>query len=96
MTPEEIFCANGSNEVLQCLMLAYGGPGRKALVFEPTYALHSHISRLTGTQVVEGGRDEAFCIDADDAVIEYARRVMADGPCMPGATSPHDPVSGTA
>ena len=67
VTPEEVFCANGSNEVLQCLMLAYGGPGRKALVFEPTYALHSHISRLTGTQVVEGGRDEAFCIDADDA-----------------------------
>ena len=66
-TPEEVFCANGSNEVLQCLLLAYGGPGRKAAVFEPTYALHSHISRLTGTTVVEGGRTEDFRIDPDEA-----------------------------
>ncbi len=65
--PEEVFCANGSNEVLQCLLLAYGGPGRKAALFEPTYALHSHISRLTGTEVVEGGRTEDFRIDVDEA-----------------------------
>ncbi len=65
--PDEVFCANGSNEVLQCLLLAYGGPGRKAALFEPTYALHSHISRLTGTTVVEGGRTEDFRIDLDDA-----------------------------
>ena len=41
--PARVFCANGSNEVLQTLLLTYGGPGRRALVFEPTYALHSHI-----------------------------------------------------
>ena len=63
VTPEEVFCANGSNEVLQCLLLAYGGPGRSAGVFEPTYALHSHISRLTGTRVIEGHRTEDFRID---------------------------------
>ncbi len=68
VTPEEVFCANGSNEVLQSLLLAYGGPGRRACVFEPTYALHSHISRLTGTSVVEGGRTEDFRIDPADAV----------------------------
>jgi histidinol-phosphate aminotransferase len=67
VTPAEVFCANGSNEVLQCLLLAYGGPGRRAAVFEPTYALHSHISRLTGTTVVEGGRTEDFRIDVDEA-----------------------------
>ncbi len=49
---DRIFCANGSNEVLQCLLLAYGGPGRRALLFEPTYTLHDHISRLTGTEVM--------------------------------------------
>ena len=54
VTPDEIFCANGSNEVLQSLLLAFGGPGRRALLFEPTYALHSHIARITGTEVVEG------------------------------------------
>ena len=52
--PDEVFCANGSNEVLQCLLLAFGGPGPPRLVFEPTYALHSHIARITGTEVVEG------------------------------------------
>ena len=54
VSPDEVFCANGSNEVLQCLLLAFGGPGRRALLFEPTYALHSHIARITGTAVVEG------------------------------------------
>jgi len=73
VTPEEVFCANGSNEVLQCLLLAYGGPGRRAAVFEPTYALHSHISRLTGTTVVEGGRTEDFRIDPETARALLAR-----------------------
>jgi histidinol-phosphate aminotransferase len=63
VTPDEVFCANGSNEVLQSLLLAFGGPGRRAALFEPTYALHSHISRLTGTTVIEGQRTEDFRID---------------------------------
>ncbi len=64
-----LFCANGSNEVLQTIMLAYGGPGRRALVFEPTYALHAHISRITGTGVVEGERDEVFRLDPDAVTV---------------------------
>ena len=68
VTAAEVFCANGSNEVLQSLLLAFGGPGRAALLFEPTYALHSHIARVTGTQVVEGGRDDDFQIDLNDAI----------------------------
>jgi histidinol-phosphate aminotransferase len=73
VTPDEVFCANGSNEVLQCLLLAFGGPGRSALVFEPTYALHSHISRITGTAIVTGGRDDDFQIDTRDAGALIAR-----------------------
>ncbi len=73
VSPEEVFCANGSNEVLQCLLLAYGGPGRRACVFEPTYALHSHISRLTGTALTEGGRTEDFRIDPAAASSLLAR-----------------------
>lgn len=65
--PPRIFCANGSNEVLQTLLLTYGGPGRRALVFEPTYALHSHICRLTGTDVIVGARRDDFGIDPDAA-----------------------------
>jgi histidinol-phosphate aminotransferase len=65
-TAEQVFAANGSNEVLQTLCLAYGGAGRTALVFEPTYALHAHIARLTGTQVVEGERADDFTLDLDE------------------------------
>jgi histidinol-phosphate aminotransferase len=65
--PVRVFCANGSNEVLQTLLLTYGGHGRRALVFEPTYALHSHIARITGTEVVTGPRDDDFHVDAATA-----------------------------
>jgi histidinol-phosphate aminotransferase len=49
---EGTWAANGSNELLQQLLLAFAGPGRSALVVEPTYAMHSLIARATGTQVV--------------------------------------------
>ena len=58
--PEQVFAANGSNEVLQSICLAYGGAGRKAAMFEPTYALHSHIAHLTGTEVVAGSKTAGF------------------------------------
>jgi len=61
--PDQIFCANGSNEVLQCLCLAYGGHGRRVATFEPTYALHTHIAHLTGTGTVEVGRRADFTLD---------------------------------
>ncbi len=67
VTPQEIFCANGSNEVLQCLLLAFGGPGRRAAVFEPTYQLHSHIARLTMTEVVAGTRRADLLVDPGEA-----------------------------
>jgi len=62
-----IFPANGSNEVLQTLLLTYAGSGRRALLFEPTYALHAHLARITATEVIEGERDEAMTIDLDSA-----------------------------
>ena len=60
---ERLFCANGSNEVLQTLLLTYGGPGRRIVTFEPTYALHAHIANITGTEVVTGERRADFTID---------------------------------
>ena len=86
--PEQVFAANGSNEVLQTLLLAYGGPGRRAAVWEPTYALHSHISRLTGTEVVEGERAADFAIDLDEV-----RRVVAGArPSVSFLCSPNNPT----
>ncbi len=74
-TLDRIFCANGSNEVLQSVLLAYGGAARTAATFEPTYALHAHIARVTGTAVAQGDRDGDFRLDLDevDRVLDAAR-----------------------
>ena len=78
VSPEEVFCANGSNEVLQCLLLAYGGAGRRVAVFEPTYALHSHIASLTATEVASTWRDAEYRLDLReaDALIARAKPVI--------------------
>ncbi len=57
VAPGQVFAANGSNEVLQSLHLAYGGPGRSAAVFDPTYAMYAQIAKTTGTSVLRGTRD---------------------------------------
>lgn len=85
--PAMVFVANGSNEVLQTVLLAYGGPGRAAAIFEPTYALHSHISRLTGTGVLVGERDEAFALDGAEI-----GRVWDLGPDVVFLCSPNNPT----
>ncbi len=48
---EGIWAANGSNEIITQLLQAYGGPGRRAVTFEPTYLLHSRLCWLTGTDL---------------------------------------------
>ena len=88
VAPEQVFAANGSNEVLQCLMLAFGGPGRSALAFEPTYALHSHISRLAATEVVIGERNDDFSLDAG-----YASAMVDEHrPAVTFLCSPNNPT----
>ncbi|HLI73521.1 MAG TPA: histidinol-phosphate transaminase [Acidimicrobiales bacterium] len=74
----QVFCANGSNEALQCLLLAYGGRDRTVAVFEPTYALHSHIASLTATTVASAWRapDYSLDLDAVDRVLEEAQPVI--------------------
>ena len=77
--PEFVFAANGSNEVLQALYLAYGGPDRTVVVFEPTYALHSHIARVTATGVATVERAEDFTLEpaaAASAVIEHQPAIV--------------------
>jgi histidinol-phosphate aminotransferase len=85
---ERLFCANGSNEVLQTLLLSYGGAHRRAVVFEPTYALHAHIARITGTEVVVGERRADFSIDP-----AAARELIAEThPTIVFACSPNNPT----
>ena len=86
--PEQIFVANGSNEVLQTVMLTYGGAGRTAAVWEPTYALHSHISRIAGTAVAEGERADDLSIDMD----EVRRVIRGSRPAVSFLCSPNNPT----
>lgn len=61
--PEQVWAANGSNEVLQQLLQAFGGPGRTALGFDPSYSMHALIARGTGTRWVSGPRAADFTVD---------------------------------
>jgi histidinol-phosphate aminotransferase len=88
VAPEQVFCANGSNEVLQCLLLAYGGPERTVALFEPTYTLHRHIARITGTRVAAGNRTDGFLLDLD----EVKRVVDSHQPVITFLCSPNNPT----
>ena len=63
--PGQVFPSNGSNEAIQLLLSLRGGPGRTAALFSPTYTLHSHLSRLTGTEVLPHPRDDEFRLDPE-------------------------------
>ena len=85
---EQVFAANGSNEVLQTLLLTFAGPGRKVATFEPTYQLHAHIARLTGATVAEGERRDDFTLDLAEVC-----RVIADArPTVTFLCSPNNPT----
>lgn len=86
--PDQVFVANGSNEVLQCLLLAYGGPGRTAAVFEPTYAMHGTIARMTGTAVAAGERADDFTLPR----VEVQRVLAAARPDVTFLCSPNNPT----
>jgi histidinol-phosphate aminotransferase len=86
--PGQVFAANGSNEVIQSVCLAYGGPGRSAAVFEPTYRLHSHIASVTGTAVAVGARGPDFALD----LAEVRRMSAAAEPAITFLCSPNNPT----
>ncbi len=90
LTAARVFAANGSNEVLQSLCLAYGGPGRCVATFEPTYALHSHIARVCGSEVISAERDEDFSLGLG----EVERVVLGRRPAITFLCSPNNPTGG--
>ncbi|MFI1468660.1 histidinol-phosphate transaminase [Streptomyces wuyuanensis] len=86
-----VWAANGSNEVIQQLLQTFGGPGRTAIGFEPSYSMHALIARGTGTGWICGPRDDDFTVDesaAADAIAEHRPDVVF-------ITSPNNPT-GTA
>ncbi len=91
LTAAHVWAANGSNEVIQQLLQAFGGPGRLALGFEPGYAMHPLIARVTCTGWAAADRDEDFGLDPRRA----ARAIADRAPDLVFLTSPNNPT-GTA
>ncbi len=91
VVPEQVWAANGSNEVMLQLLQAFGGPGRLALSFAPTYSMYPEYARDTVTEWVEGHREDDFTLD-----VEHARALVAERrPSVVLLPSPNNPT-GTA
>jgi histidinol-phosphate aminotransferase len=91
VTAQQIWAANGSNEVMLQLLQAFGGPGRTAVSFAPTYSMYPEYARDTNTTWVEGRREDDFTLDLDRAraLVEELR------PSVVLLPSPNNPT-GTA
>ncbi|THG32278.1 histidinol-phosphate transaminase [Naasia lichenicola] len=73
LSAEQLWAANGSNEVIQQILQAFGGPGRSILGFPPTYSMHSIIASGTDTAYITGQRDAEYRISPETVVREIAR-----------------------
>jgi histidinol-phosphate aminotransferase len=91
LTARQVWAANGSNEIIQQLLQAFGGPGRCALGFEPSYSMHPIITRVSGTEWIDAHRDEDFGLDPERALAAIAEH----RPDIVFLTSPNNPT-GTA
>ena len=91
ITPAQVWAANGSNEVMLHLLQAFGGPGRTALSFAPTYSMYPEYARDTSTHWAVGHREDDFSLDVDRAVA-LVREVQPSVVLLP---SPNNPT-GTA
>jgi histidinol-phosphate aminotransferase len=86
--PANIFVANGSNEVLQTILLAYGGAGRCVATFEPTYQMYTQIARVTGAEVVQGERRADLTLDP----LEIERVLSRHKPSVSFLCNPNNPT----
>jgi histidinol-phosphate aminotransferase len=68
LAAENIWAANGSNEVIQQIFQAFGGPGRKAMGFGPTYSMYPIIAQGQDTQYVDAPRAERYELDLETAL----------------------------
>ncbi len=85
-TEENIWAANGSNEIIQSLFLAFGERG--AIGFTPSYSMHPLIARVTGCNWVDGRRREDFSLDIDRA----QKEILQNKPSLTFITTPNNPT----
>ncbi|MEZ5092389.1 histidinol-phosphate transaminase [Nocardioides sp.] len=91
LTAAHVWAANGSNEAMLHLLQAFGGPGRTAVSFAPTYSMYPEYARDTHTTWVVGRRESDFALDLDHAVAVVAEH----RPSVVIVPSPNNPT-GTA
>jgi histidinol-phosphate aminotransferase len=91
LRPEQVWAANGSNEVMLHLLQAFGGPGKVALSFAPTYSMYPEYARDTVTTWITGRRAEDFTVDVEHAVAQ----IKQHEPSVVLLASPNNPT-GTA
>ena len=72
LTREQIWAANGSNEVLQHLLMAFAGPARRAFGFGPTYSMYPLLTRSTGAEYVTGARESDYTVTPESAAAQVA------------------------
>lgn len=82
----QVWVANGSNEIIQSLFLAFGD--RSAIGFLPSYSMHPLIARVTSTQWVDGKRRSDFSLDIDSAIAQITQAVAA----LTFITTPNNPT----
>src|SRR5207302_4306162 len=88
LTEENVWAANGSNEILQQILQAFGGPGRTALGFEPSYSMHPIIASGTRTEWLPAPRRDDFTLDTAAA----ASVIRSKQPDIVFVTSPNNPT----
>ncbi|GAA1363624.1 histidinol-phosphate transaminase [Brevibacterium luteolum] len=90
LTAEWLWAANGSNEVLSHILQAFGGPGRTALGFVPSYSMHPLITQSTGARWIAVDRGEDFSLSAETA----AAAVREHQPDVVFLCTPNNPTGG--
>ncbi|MGF6823312.1 histidinol-phosphate aminotransferase [Microbacterium sp. ZKA21] len=88
LSADRIWAGNGSNEVLQHIAQAFGGPGRTAFGFAPTYSMYPLITQGTGSTWIAGKREPDYTVTPDDA----AAQVAAVEPDIVLLCSPNNPT----
>ncbi|MEO9246698.1 histidinol-phosphate transaminase [Citricoccus nitrophenolicus] len=91
LSGSQLWAANGSNEILQQLLQAFGGPGRTVMGFPPTYSMYPLLAAGTDTRYQAGVRGEDFSLTAESA----AAQVAEHRPNLVLLCSPNNPT-GTA
>ncbi|WP_434740993.1 histidinol-phosphate transaminase [Micromonospora sp. SH-82] len=91
LTADQVWAANGSNEIQQQLLQVFAGPGRTALGFVPAYSMHPLLSLGTGTRWVPARRGVDFGLTVDEAV----GQLREHAPDLVFLCSPNNPT-GTA